>query len=92
VEAERHSVLDSPSSIIEGVPRPDHQKEPDCPSLAATHIYSRLTFNINSTGCITLLPLRLSSILTLYTSAMRMIEIILTNYIELNYALTKYRH
>ncbi|KAH3575387.1 hypothetical protein KXV95_006887 [Aspergillus fumigatus] len=65
VEAERHSALDSPSSATEGVPRPDHQKEPDCPSLAATHICSGSTFDVNGAGCNTLLPSRLSSMPTL---------------------------
>jgi hypothetical protein len=91
VEVERHSALDLPSSAMEGVPHPDHQKEPDCPSLAATYIYSGLTFDVNGAGCITLLPLRLSSMPTLCMSAMRIIKIILMNCVELNYALTKYR-
>jgi hypothetical protein len=91
VEAERHSALDSPSSATEGVPRPDHQKEPDCPSLAATHICSGSTFDVNGAGCNTLLPSRLSSMPTLCASAMRTIETILTNCVELNYALTQYR-
>ncbi|KAJ5603359.1 hypothetical protein N7537_006315 [Penicillium hordei] len=90
VEAERHSALDSPSSATEDVPRPDHQKEPDCPSLAATHICSGSTFDVNGAGCITLLPSRLSSMPTLCASAMRTIEAILTNCVKLNYALTKY--
>jgi hypothetical protein len=90
VEAERHSALDSPLSVMEGMPCLDHQKEPDCPSLVATYIYSRSTFDVNGAGCITLLPLRLSSMLILCALAMRIIEIILMNCVELNYTLIKY--
>jgi hypothetical protein len=91
VEVERYSILDLPSSAMEGMPYLDHQKEPNCPSLAATYIYSGLTFDINGASYITLLPLRLSSMLILYILAIRIIKIILINCVELNYALIKYR-
>ncbi|GLA33084.1 hypothetical protein AnigIFM63326_002166 [Aspergillus niger] len=91
VEAERHSALDSPSSATKPVSCPEHQKEPDCPSLAAPGMYLGSTFDINDAGCFTLLPSRLSSTPTLCTSAMRIIETILMNCVQLNYALAKYR-
>jgi hypothetical protein len=47
VGAGRHSALDFHSSAMEHVPCPDHQKEPDCYSLAATGIGPRSTSDMN---------------------------------------------
>ncbi|GKZ75173.1 hypothetical protein AnigIFM50267_002907 [Aspergillus niger] len=90
VEAERHSTLDSPSSATELVSCPDHQKEPDCPRLAAPGICPGPNLDINDAGCFSLLPSRLSSMPTLCASAVRIIEMILMNCVKLNYALAKY--
>ncbi|GFF63706.1 hypothetical protein IFM51744_11166 [Aspergillus udagawae] len=65
MDAGRHSALNSPSSAMEHVPCSDHQKEPNCPSLAAPGICPGSTFDINDNGCFTLLPSRLSSMPTL---------------------------
>jgi hypothetical protein len=90
MDAGRHSASNSPSSAMELVPCSDHQKEPNCPRLAAPGICPGSTFDINDNGCFTLLPSRLSSMPTLCASAMRTIETILMNCVKLNYALAKY--
>lgn len=90
VEAERHSTLDSSSSVMEFVLCPDHQKEPDCSRLAASGICPGLNLDINDAGCFSLFFSRLSSMPTLCASAVRIIEMILMNCVKLNYALAKY--
>ncbi|GKZ75306.1 hypothetical protein AnigIFM60653_002120 [Aspergillus niger] len=90
VGAERHFELNSPLPATELVSCPDHEKEHDCPRLAAPGICPVSTFDIGDACWFTLLPSRLSSTPTLCASAMRIIETILMNCVQLNYALAKY--